>query len=272
MSNYKKFTDTELYELMNEPWEVADRPYLLHAAYALSCLYETLVPDNDDEIENFSIWGQKIPEKVLKSIVKNVAENFIGAARNGGRIDINGKGYSIRKVNAFNPAILTEIFDFPLENGEYTIVKEGVRSLATVECMSYQDDKEQFTKNRWFLRAVILIAEDDKNNGWDKLTDMEIAVYCWAQFYHKYGNNNETQFISEYKDYLYVGKRDMIGCWTDYAEKAERPNGLYTFDYLKVMQWNKGSNQKSIVDRISEQEAEDYWYDTALKTTFKPAQ
>ena len=48
-TNYGCYDEIELYQLMNEPWEISDRPYLLHAAYALSCLSEALEDDSDDD-------------------------------------------------------------------------------------------------------------------------------------------------------------------------------------------------------------------------------
>ena len=80
-TNYGSYDDLELYQLMNEPWEVTDRPYLLHAAYALSCLSEAL-EDDDEEDEKKEIWGKTIPERILKSVVKNAAQNFNDAADN----------------------------------------------------------------------------------------------------------------------------------------------------------------------------------------------
>ena len=61
-NDYGLYDDLELYQLMNEPWEVTDCPYLLHAAYALSCLSEAL--EDEDEEEQTEIWGKKIPERI----------------------------------------------------------------------------------------------------------------------------------------------------------------------------------------------------------------
>jgi hypothetical protein len=45
---------------------------------------------------------------------------------------------------------------------------------------------------------------------------------------------------------------------------------MYCFDYEKVMDWDEKNGQDSFIDEITDQEAEDYWYDVALKKSFKP--
>ena len=268
-TNYGSYDDLELYQLMNEPWEVTDRPYLLHAAYALSCLSEAL-EDDDEEDEKKEIWGKTIPERILKSVVKNAAQNFNDAADNGTRIDVCGRAFSVRKVNAYDRKRLEDIFDFPLQDGEYTVTKEGVKKLADGEHFSFQKNKENFNANKTFLRKVIMLAEDDKNDGWDKLTDMEVAVYCWAKYYHKYQNDNDLMFAEKYKNYLYVSMKEIFACLNEYSAKTNRLHGMYCFDYEKVMDWNEKNGQDSFIDEITDQEAEDYWYDVALKKSFKP--
>jgi len=269
-TNYGCYDEIELYQLMNEPWEISDRPYLLHAAYALSCLSEALEDDSDDDDEKTSIWGKTIPERILKSILRNITEGFNDAAQHGTRIDVWGRAYSVRKVNAYDPKRLDKIFDFPLENGEYTITREGFKKLSDCEHCSFQQNKENFSINKSFLRKVVKLAEDDENDGWDKLTDMEVAVYCWAKFYHKYQCDNEVQFSEKYKKHLYVSMDEIHACLNEYSTTLKRLHGMYCFDHEKVMKWNDDNDQPSVIDRISNQEAEDYWYDVALKSSFKP--
>lgn len=267
-NNYDSYDNIELYQLMSEPWEITDRPYLLHAAYALSCLSEAL--EDDEEDEKTTIWGKTIPEQILKSIVKNAAENFNDAAHNGTRIDVFGRTYSIRKPNAYDPKRLKDIFDFPLNNGEYTITYEGVKKLVDGEHFGFQQNKEVFNANKSFLRKVIMTAEDDANDGWDKLTDMEVAVYCWAKYYHRFQNDNEIAFAEKYKEYLYVSIDEIRNCLNEHSTKNNCLHGMYCFDYAKVMNWNKENRQHSVIDSISDEEADDYWHNTALKKSFKP--
>ncbi len=270
-NKYNSYDDMELYQLMNETWDVTDRPYLLHAAYALSCLSEALEMDDDDEDESKKpIWGKTIPERILKSIVKNVNESFNEAADNGTRIDVFGRAYSVRKVNAYDRKRLGNIFDFPLQDGEYTVTKDGVKKLSDCEYYTFQKSKENFIANKSFLRKLVMLAEDDAHNGWDKLTDMEVAIYCWAKFYNKNQCDNEVLFAEKYKEYLYVSMDEIHSCLNDTLRIDKRLHGMYAFDYNKVMAWNKENNQPSVIDEISDEEADDYWYDVALKKSFKP--
>lgn len=269
-TDYGCYDDIELYQLMNEPWEVSDRPYLLHAAYALSCLSEALEDDVEDEDEETEIWGKTIPERILQSVVRNITESFNDAAKHGTRIDVWGRAYSIRKVNAYDPKRLDQIFDFPLQDGEYTITKDGFKKLTDCEYCSFQKNKENLSVNKSFLRKVVKLAEDDANDGWDKLTDMEVAVYCWAKFYHKNQCDNEVQFAEKYKNHLYVSMDEIHTCLNEYCTITRRLHGMYCFDCEKVMKWNQENDQPSVIDKVTDQEAEDYWYDVALKHSFKP--
>lgn len=68
MNNYQSYSASDLDILMHEPWEVSDQPYMLHAAYALSCLFDTFQTDAEECDDKFSpddMWGFKIPKKYL---------------------------------------------------------------------------------------------------------------------------------------------------------------------------------------------------------------
>lgn len=278
MNKYEPYDPTDIRLMLYEPWEISDRPYMLHAAYALSCLYETIAPmDEGDELEEGdprdSLWGATIPQKILDRLVLDIQDSFNDAAANSKQIDIWGKRYSIRKVNAYDNKRLHLIFSFPLSNGEYTVVKEGVINLCGVvpdALQKYELSRNEVQTNKTFLRQVVLLAEDDEHGGWDKLTDMEVAVYCWAQFYTKRQIENMYEFQRQYKDYLYVSESEMMQCFTEKAILQQKPKGLYTFMACKVQEWNNAHHQKSYIDNVPKEQADDYWYNTAIKTTFKP--
>lgn len=274
MSNkYMPYDVSDIDTLMNEPWEISDQPFMLHAAYALSCLYDIVAPEDDEEFTPEDIWGCKIEKKILDRLVLDIADDFNDAASNRKQVRIWDKNYSIRKVNAYDHKRLNLIFSFPLENGEYNLTKEGVLNLGgRVDPMlkPYEVTKEQAKVNRTYLRQVIMLAEDDENNGWDQLTDMEIVVYCWALFYNKHQYDNFIHFKNEYKDYLYVTEKDILSCLNEKSTLRQQPVGMYAFSYDKVLAWNKANGQQSFADKIPADKAEDYWYDVALKKTFKP--
>lgn len=275
MNKYQPYSPSELDVLIKEPWEISDQPFRLHAAFALSTLFDVCTPDTDDD-EPFTandLWGCKVPKHILDRLVIEIATDFNDAAKQYKPVRIWGKPYSIRKVNAYDHNRLHLIFDFPIEDGDYIITRDGVMNLAGVtpdSLQKYEVTKEQAAANRTYLRQIIKLAEDDAQNGWDKLTDMEIVLYCWAMFYNKYQFDNFVQFKQEYKDYLYVKESDIISCFNEKAILQQRPVGMYSFSSEKVQAWNDAHGQTSKAAQISKEEADDYWYDVALKGTFKP--
>lgn len=275
-NKYKPYDATELEVLLHKPWEVSDNPYMLYAAYALSSLWDICYPDEVDDEEEVSpdnMWGYAIPKRILDKLQIEIAADFDDAATNRKPIKIWGRSYSIRKICNYEPELLRLIFDFALEHDEYIVTKEGVMNLAKPAndvIHQYETNKEQAKANRTYLRQIIMLAEDDKNNGWNKLTDMEILIYCWALFYNKHQNENWLQFKLEYKDYFYVTEKEAMKCFISKAALRQRPVGMCTFSFEKVDQWNNANNQKSIAKTIQPSDADDFWYDTALKSTFKP--
>ena len=219
------------------------------------------------------MWGNKIEKKILDRIVLDIEADFNDAATNRKPVRIWDKSYSIRKVNAYDHSRLHLIFNFPLENGEYTITKEGVLNLTGVSdpiLKPYDISKEQAQINRTYLRQIIMLAEDDENDGWGQLTDMEIVVYCWALFYNKHQFDNFIQFKKEYQDYLYVTEKEILSCLNERSTLRQKPVGMYAFSHDKIQKWNQDNYQESAAIKIPASKAEDYWYDIALKKTFKP--
>lgn len=276
MNKYEPYNDMELYALMNEPWEVSDNPYKLHAAYAISCLYDLICADDDDEDSapaKEDIWKSKMPKKIVDRLVQDIAIDFNDAAQNRTKIRIWGKSYSIRRVNAYDPKRLHLIFGFEEDGDEYIINRNGIMDLsgATQDSLKqYEVGREQSKINRTYVRQIIKLAEDDKNNGWDKLTDMEIVVYCWALHYNKTQSENMIKFLSDYKDYIYVNKNDIQDCFNEKSAFRQRPVGMYPFSRDLVLDWSTYNHQKSYAILIPQEEADDYWYNTALKKSFKP--
>lgn len=269
-NQYKPYSEYELHLLFTEPREISDRPYLLHAAYLLSCLFEAFEPEDDEELPFEKCWGWKIPKTVLESIVKNANEQFIFASKNGTQIDVWGQSFSIRKVNAYDPKRLHMIFDFEQSGDNYITAPQGIKNLAgDYQSKAHKIVKAEYEDNKEYLRKVIMTAEDDADNGWDKLTDMEVTMYLWALFYRKYENENDLEFRTKFKNDLYTSEKDDQQCWNDVAKLYMKPHGLYTFSANKVRAWNKQHGQQSIIDNVDSAKADDYWYDIAIKTSCK---
>ena len=266
MDRKETYSDSELYILENEPCEVSDRPYLLHAAYALSCLYELAVPEDSEEGKP---WGERVPEKIVQRLAKNIADSFNDAAENGGRVDIWGKSYSIRHKNAYDRAKIQGIFNFPVEDGECVITKDGIVKLGGTNAhTSFSENKSELEENRTFLRKVVMAASTD--DGWDALTGIEAAVYCWALWHHDTSSDNLTGFMEKYKDWLEVGKDDLVSCLDKSSSVYGTPHGMYAFSAEKCAEWNKRNGQESPLEEITRDEADDWWYANALKGRFKP--
>lgn len=275
MNKYQPYSASEIDVLLHEPWEISDQPFQLHAAFALSSLYDVCLPesDEDEEFRPEDMWGTRVPKGIMDRLVIEIALDFNDAATQYKPVRIWGKPYSIRKVNAYDRKRLNLIFNFPIEGNDYIITKEGVLNLAGVTpdvLQKYEVTREQAAANRTYLRQIIKLAEDDAHNGWDKLTDMEIIIYCWAIYYNKHQSDNFVLFKQEYKDYIYVKESDIVSCFNEKASLRQRPVGMYSFSLEKVQEWNIANHQKSYAVDIPKEEADDYWYETALKSTFKP--
>lgn len=246
---------------------------MLHAAFLLNCLFEAYTPDEDEENEQPKLedtWNWKIPKTVLGSIIKNANEQFLYASDHGTQIDVWGKSFSIRKVNAYDKTRLDKIFSFPTEGDDYIVTKSGIMNLAgNFKTEAHAEFRNEYQENKSYLRKVIMTAEDDKHDGWDKLTDMEVTMYLWALYYRKYERDNDIEFRKLFKKDLYTSAMDDKQCWNAVAVLSSKPHGLYTFSACKVRDWNKQHNQTSIIDNVDDKEAEDYWYDVATKTTCK---
>lgn len=276
MNKYEPYSSSEIDVLLHEPWEISDQPYRLHAAYALSTLFDVCAPDmeEEDEFKAEDMWGCRIPKRIIDHLSNEIMTDFNDAATRYKTIRIWGKQYPVRKVNAYDHNRLNLVFAFPEENGDYIITKNGVLNLSGVisdSLKKYEITKDQASANRLYLRQIIKMAEDDLNNGWDRLTDMEIVLYCWGMFYNKHQADNFVLFKHKYKDYIYVKESDIMNCLNVKSAVRQRPTGMYAFSYEKVQEWNLINKQKSDAALIPPKEAEDYWYDVALKGTFKPS-
>lgn len=260
------YTDTELDTLLNNPREVSDRPYLLFTSYALNGLRDLVVPDDaaDDDYDfpdDLEMWGKQVPVKVLDRFLRELVEDFTS----GSSIVMHGKNYTVRRASSIDKEKLSQVFRFPVRENMYTITKNGIVQIATEESYTKNDLHE----DRTYLRKIIMLAEDDKNGGWKKLTDMEAAVYCWALFWHKRHINDIGKFQEEYNDWHGLSDKELMQGWTDKCKATGEPSGLFTFSAANIRKWNDDEGEESVIDSIPEKEADDYWFDHAINGTFK---
>ena len=238
--------------MFKEPRRVSSDPYQLFAAYMISCLYELYEPDNDSETyDPENTWGWLVDKQMCDKMVKEAIEQFIEACDNDLSIDIWNRGYTIRKARLLDIKRLEDIFQIPIVNADegdcYNVVKNGIMNLEK----SVSADKShiaEYHRNKAYLEEVIRIAKDDKNDGYDKLTDMEVTMYCWYVFYKKMDGRDYWIFRKTYEKFLYTDEDDDRACWTDKVLKTKRLDTQYLFSANKVKDWNKRHKQKSIVN------------------------
>lgn len=273
MKTYKPLSLADLNEIINKPSEVTTNPYKLFTAFAIDGLFDMCVLDEEEEQDSYkNYWGWCVPKGLLDNLIMDLADEFNDCAAKHKPLFINKKPYTIRKANQYDSKRLCHVFAFPLKDGEYQILPECIMDLSDEngsETSDFDHEREEAQRNRNYLRQVIYLAEDDDNDGWAALTDMEMIMYSWALFYSKYQSNNFRQFLSEYHSYINVDEDDIKCCLNDRSIKRGEPIGIYAFSAKKVEAWHKRNGFTSQAIKVSPQTAEDYWYDVAMKTNFR---
>lgn len=252
---YLPYKEYELHDMFKEPRRISKNPYKLFAAYMLSCLFELYDPENEIEGIPFipeETWGWVVDKDLLDKTAKNAIEQFIDACDNDLNIDIWNRGYSIRRANHIDRSRLTDIFKFPIvasDNGDcYRIIKNGIMNLECPYDTENDNPIAEFTRNKLYLQKVIETAKDDEHDGYDKLTDMEVTMYCWHAFCNKIKSRDYWIFRKTYDRYLYTTEDDDRECFNDKAQKTGRHDTQYLFSANKVKKWNEEHHQKSIIN------------------------
>lgn len=268
---YKPIQQSDLYLILHRTREIADRPYFLFVAFILSCLSEVAEPDDEDDepwdIEK--IWGTAIPSKIFFSVYNNAYTQFIEALDNGNQIDIWGKSYSIRHSKNCNKDLLHQIFMFKgmCDGREEVLIERYAILDVTVKQFSF----DELRSNKDYLKRVCYLAEDDDDNGWDKLTDMEVVMYLWACFFKDTENGSDiaddgidryVNFRAKYKEFLYTTRKEEQECWNTKAQEKEFANSIYLFNADSVQRWNVKHKQKSVISEVDKEEAQQYWEQT----------
>lgn len=267
------FLLAEIDDLINAPDKIASNPYKLFSSYALNSILELVEDDGDEDEgeERKDYWNAIVPKFILENLFHSLIEDFSDAIGQHKPIQIRNRQYSVRKTGQIDLSLLSNAFNFPTnENGDYILTPEGVLNVEwqVQDVETYDSIKEDAKNNRQYLYQVIKLAEDIEN-GWDKLTDMEVVMYCWALFYQSTASENFQLFSQQYSQYLYVTQSDIWDCLTDKSLLAEKPIGLCPFAATKICDWNHAHRQISKAADIPIKDAEDYWYEKALKTNFK---
>ena len=249
-------------------------------------LFQMFYEDEDPELipdyEEFDIENQTIPNEILETMLQSAAEDFVSAMNNGLAIKINDKPYRVPKSENVSVEVLTkEIFKFPdIEApGDPNVAKIVKACIYEVQDNHFQEGQlseigEENKLSRVFFKKLVWLTEKT-DDGWERLTDIEAACYVWALQMAKY----EGKYVKDVaeaaakalerinKDVGNFTLEEITDCWIRSYDSAMVSIDTQ-FSATKMLQWAKDNNQESVVSRISEKSADDYWYIQGLKSFF----
>ena len=272
-TDYPSYSETDLYLFTERTRDISRNPYQLFAAYIISALTD-LIHDDPDDDQNPFIWGKTVPVDVFDRFYQSAVNDFIEAKENGLTVDVKGKPYTIRNSAKIDNGKLFEAFQFPAYEGEYSICKMGVKNVEESPT-TFDEQRKALKDDNIYLKKIIFLAYDDDNDGWDKLTDMEVAAYVWAFHMAKALRNNQpindkyiANWYLECKKYVDMPLKEIRSTWNDRVKVAEIADSICVFSADKIREWNNANNQPSIVDDVGDEDAENYWYEQAIKKDF----
>lgn len=260
---YQNYNESDIYTMLNRTREVSKDPYKLYAATVLFGLMDM---SEDENIK--SPIGLTFNTKEVQDLIGECKEDFLSAVETGAKIDINGTSYTIRNAKNISAENIGKVFAFKDNNGTTNINIQGIFNV-TEEELEFDERKKETYDNRTFFQKIIYLTETTED-GYDKLTDMEVAAYCWALFHRKNLNHPTGCYMfSEYYDkYNKCFCQPMIEIENCMVDGVRFPQRYFDFSARKVREWNKKNNQKSIIDSVDEEKAADYWYDVASVKKF----
>lgn len=253
------YSDEELYDIIYNTRMISSNPYKLFVAFVLSSLTDLL-----DE-EQKSVFDLLEDRLVIFHVIQDCLDDFKAAMENGCMIDIFGELYSIRNKSRVKTELLAGSFSLPIT----PLVKFSPKYIIKREPYSVGLDTEKPSDNMLYFQKIVMLA-DYVEDGYDKLTDIEAAVYCWGLFHSKHSNELTgpymyDQFYNKYKNNFDVDYYELAKCVKD---GLRFPFDYWSFSVAKIREWNKKHSQMSVVDEIDDKNAVDYWYDVAIRKRF----
>lgn len=257
---FRHYTEATLNDMLSDPRQICKDPYALLTAYLL---------DNLKELAEDELWGAEIPCKLVDRMVVDCSTDFKEAGLNGYTVRIQGQGFTIKRINNINWENVPYIFQFEKNGDNYVINKSGVYNIKSEFLDSYDAKREERQRNQTYFHQVMLLAS--QKDGWDKLTDMEAAVYCWTVWVHKYDmghvvtQDNIKSWWGKYYDYFCLPLKEIQSCFDDNIVEQIKYTTLYPFSYRKIAEWNEKNEQESEAVKLNAKTADDYWYNLGLK-------
>lgn len=273
MSTYPNYSESDIYIFTERTREISRNPYQLFTAYIISALTDLIHSDPEDDKNPF-IWGKVVPVDVFDRFYQSAVEDFMEAIENGLAIDVRGKPYTIRNGDKIDKQRLMEAFQFPVFNECYSICRIGVKNVEE-EPSTFSDHRSALKDDMLYLRKIIYLAYDDENDGWDKLTDIEVVAYVWAFHMAKTLRNNQNindkyiiNWWQECRKYVDMPLKEIRSTWNSRFNVAEIADSICVFSAEKIRKWNETNKQDSVVDNVDDKTANDFWYEQAINKDF----
>ena len=260
---YPTFTKEILEDLLNNPRTYANDPYMLLIAYVLSSICELLDEEED-------LWGGKVPIEILDRYIDSCYKDFVNAAYEGDTIRISNMGFRIKKIKNLDINKARKMFNFEIDGDYYIINPNGILDVRKKVAQTHQEQSDSYKINRFYFWKVMMYAKGT-DEQWDQLTDMEIAMFCWAMWIRdlSYSTIVNDDMIHEWwereYEYFELPLDDIKSCMVTELVDTNKLNTYFAFDYYKVKSWNDKHNQKSTAERLSDMEAYSNWYNNLSK-------
>lgn len=254
----KAYSKEELYDIEHNTRQISSDPYKLFVAFVLSS-FSDVIEDGENLFDKY------VPERIAKEIIDDCISDYTNAIETGLMIEIWNKPYSIRNKRIINTELLGKIFKLTIENETAKLEIGNIFDVSP----SGHSAKEANDENMRYFQKIVMVA-DSTENGYDNLTDIEAAVYCWGLFHSKNigletGPYQYHRFYEKYNDCFGLDMLEVIDCLCD---GLRFPYHYWSFSAEKIRRWNTKNKQKSVVDYISTEDANDFWYTKALTGNF----
>lgn len=273
MMDYRCYEAHELYNVLENIREAGSNPYHLFVAYVLNALYDEASEDQDDWGENEKkdvkkIIGMKIDVEICRSMLNECILDFMAAVNEKLMIEISGTSYSIRNAKKVDEQKLREIFSFVPHQGLCTIRPSIIANLSVPPSRNFNERLDEGKQNRLYFMKIVWLAAHGR---YDELTDIEAAAYCFGLHYaaNPMLNVDKKYFLKwheKWYDYFLLSQKDVLKCLVD---EVIYPQFFFSFSAKKMMDFNNSQGYLSSVNLVNECEAEDYWYEKAVKGKFR---
>ena len=245
-------TESEIDEVIRNPRGFVSDPDMLFVGYVLDTLKGMLIDYDDfyDEGEEEpELWGLKIEAKTFDRLLDEMADEFCECAKERKQIRIGGSGYTMRNAEGVSAKKLKALFQFQNDGKEYVIETDGILVDDGIE--EFSKRKSELGDDKRLLRRIVYYVE--VMGGWETLTDIEAAAYCWYVNQSKEKPLDVDDWAERYKPSHGLDLCDVMKAWAN-----GKPKGMFTFSQRLVDDFNRKWEQESYLDEVPDEKADDY--------------